>query len=367
MKMDITEAVLPQRGRLSSVKKAAAAKNRYTIDYRADRTYTGGMKNDHLCEPVVLHASRDYTALEAGQSVGEALAQIRARGAAQQIIYFYVVDGEGRLAGVVPTRRLLAAKLEERLADIMVSRVLAVPETATVLEACELFVLHKFLAFPVVDANRRLAGVINVNLFTNEVLDIGEKTRMDDVFQTIGFRIAEVQNASPFRAFRVRLPWLGATLTSGLCCALLAGLYEMTLAASLALAFFLTLVLGLGESVAAQSVTVTVQTLHSRKVSARWLAGALRKEALTALLLGLVCGSVVALVAWVWRDCGVVALVIGGSVTLSMAAACLIGVAVPATLHHFKLDPRIASGPVSLGMADFFTLLVYFNLAAWIL
>ncbi|MFC1465729.1 MAG: magnesium transporter [Candidatus Brachytrichaceae bacterium NZ_4S206] len=325
------------------------------------------MKVDHLQEPILLHASRDYTALDAGLTVGEALAQIRERGVAQQIVYFYVVDAEQRLVGVVPTRRLLTAQLNERLADIMVTRVLAVPANATVLEACELFLLHKFLAFPVVDAERRLVGVVNVQLFTSEVFDLGEKARMDDVFQTIGFRVAEIQNASPVRAFRIRLPWLGATLAGGLSCAVLAGFYEMTLAASLTLAFFLTLVLGLGESVAAQSVTVTVQTLHGRPVTAGWLRSALRKELLTALLLGLACGAVVALVAWFWRQNAPVAGVIGGSITLSMTAACLVGVAVPATLHHFKLDPRIASGPVSLALADIFTLLVYFNLAAWLL
>jgi len=325
------------------------------------------VKVDHFQEPIARYASQDYTALEAGLTVGEALAQIRERGVAQQIVYFYVVDGERRLAGVVPTRRLLTAQLTERLVDIMVARVLTVPATATVLEACELFLLHKFLAFPVVDEERRLVGVVNVQMFTQEVLDLGERAWMDDVFQTIGFRVAELKNASPVRAFRIRFPWLGATLAGGLCCAVLAGFYELTLAASLTLAFFLTLVLGLGESVAAQSVTVTVQTLHGRAVTPGWLLGALRKELLTALLLGLACGVVVAVVAWLWRQHAVVAGVIGASITLSMTTACLIGVAVPATLHHFKLDPRIASGPVSLALADIFTLLVYFNLAAWLL
>ena len=36
----------------------------------------------------------------------------------------------------------------------------AIPATATVLEACEFFVLYKFFAFPVVDAERRVVGVV---------------------------------------------------------------------------------------------------------------------------------------------------------------------------------------------------------------
>lgn len=325
------------------------------------------MQTAHLSEPIQKYASTDFTALDEGLSVGEALAHIRERGVAQQIVYFYVLDSNQRLVGVVPTRRLLTAKLEERVKDIMVRRVLTVPATATVLDACELFLLHKFLAFPVVDGDGRMVGVANVSLFTHEVFDLSEKERMDDVFQSIGFRVAEIQNASPVKAFSLRFPWLVATLAGGLCCALLAGFYETTLAASITLAFFLTLVLGLGESVAAQSVTVTVQTMHGRTPDRWWLLGALRKEFATALMIGLACGVIVGLVAWLWRGSGWVALVIGASISLSIVAACLIGVTVPAVLHRFQLDPRIASGPVSLALADIFTLLVYFNLAAWVL
>ncbi|MCR1827894.1 hypothetical protein [Ectopseudomonas oleovorans] len=59
------------------------------------------------------------------------------------------------------------------------------------------------------------------------------------------------------------MPWLLATIASGTLCALLASLYELTLAKSIVLAFFLTLVLGLGESVSMQSMSVTIQALRS--------------------------------------------------------------------------------------------------------
>ena len=319
-----------------------------------------------LNQPIKAFASADFTALAQNLSVGGALAQIRERGVAQHV-YFYVVDAEQRLIGVLPTWHLLTAPLDARLTDIMISRVVTIPDTATVLEACEMFVLHKFLAFPVVNSDRRLAGVVNVNLFTEQVFDISEKERMDDVFQTIGFHVAEVQSASPVRAFRLRFPWLVATLTAGIGCALMAALYETTLLSSIVLAFFLTLVLGLGEGVSAQSVTVTVQALRGRRPDRAWFARAMRREFVTALMLGSTCGCIVGLVTWLWRGDGAAALVIGGSITLSMLAACLIGLTVPTLLHRFKLDPRIAAGPVSLALADVFTLLVYFNLATFIL
>ena len=59
--------------------------------------------------------------------------------------------------------------------------------------------------------------------------------------------------------------------------------------------------------------------------------------------------------------------VIGGSVTMAMVVACLIGLTVPAVLHRWKLDPKIAAGPVSLAIADVCTLLIYLNVAVLVL
>ena len=118
---------------------------------------------------VVEHARKDFPLLDANMTVGNALERIRREGVGERVIYFYVVDEHERLAGVVPTRRLLTASLETPLSEIMVRRVVAIPAAATVLDACEFFVLYKFLAFPVVDEKRRVIGVIDANLFAEEI------------------------------------------------------------------------------------------------------------------------------------------------------------------------------------------------------
>ena len=62
-------------------------------------------------------------------------------------------------------------------------------------------------------------------------------------------------------------------------------------------------------------------------------------------------------------DRGGPAVVIGASVTFCLLTACVAGLSVPALLHALKLDPKIAAGPITLALADVFTLLFYFNLA----
>ena len=327
--------------------------------------------------PVVEHARKDFPLLHAEMTVGQALERIRREGVGERVIYFYAVDEEQRLVGVVPTRRLLTAPLETALREVMVRRVVAVPAKATVLDACEFFVLYKFLAFPVVDEQRRIVGVIDANLFAEEVLEAGDTQDRSgsrevvpigpEFFEALGFHLEQIRGASAWRAFRFRFPWLLVTVTGGTLSAILAGFFETTLAGTLIIAFFLTMVLGLNESVSMQSMSVTIHALRSVNVTWNWLAAAFRRELATAVLLGVSCGFVVCVIAWVWRDDLPAAIVIGGSIALSLVTACAFGLAVPSLLHRFNLDPKIAAGPVTLALADFIALVIYFTSASLVL
>src|SRR5256885_16888259 len=93
---------------------------------------------------VVEHARKDFPLLDADSTVAEALERIRREGIGERVIYFFAVDADQRLVGVLPTRRLLTAPLDIPLREIMVRRVVAIPASATVLDACEVFVLYKF-------------------------------------------------------------------------------------------------------------------------------------------------------------------------------------------------------------------------------
>jgi magnesium transporter len=322
---------------------------------------------------IVEHARKDFPLLDAEMNVAAALDRIRREGVGERVIYFFAIDSDKKLVGVLPTRRLLTAPLEKRLDEIMVRRVVAIPASATVLEACEFFVLYKFFAFPVVDEQRRVIGVVDVSLFAEEMLEAGEReehhapTPNEDVFEALGVRLAQIRGASPWRVFRYRFPWLLTTVAAGTACAFLAGAFEATLANSLVVAFFLTMVLGLNESVSMQSMTLTIQALHVQAPTRSWFLQNLRRESATALLIGLACGLIVAAIVWLWRGDVNGAFVVGTSIVVSLFMACVFGFSVPSVLHGLKLDPKIAAGPVTLAVTDFFALTFYFSLASLVL
>jgi len=299
-------------------------------------------------------------------SVEAALAIIREHGVGERLIYFYVVDATGKLAGVLPTRRLLTSRVEASLDEIMIRRVVALPQSATLLDACDIFVLHKFYALPIVDADRRIVGVVDANVVTDELLDVTEKPD-DTFFESLGFHLEQARGASPWKAFRVRFPWLLATIASGTCGAVLAGAYEQTLARALVLSFFLAMVLALAESVSIQTMTLTLQALRTVQPTWKWFLENARREIGTGVLIGAACGLSVFFIALIWRGQVTPAGVIGGTIAGGLVIACATGFSVPSILHALKLDPKIAAGPITLAIADLSTLLLYFSLAKAVL
>ena len=67
-----------------------------------------------LNDPVSRHLHQDFAQILVSQTVGEALDGLRRHPPQGRILYLYVVDDQGRLAGVVPTRRLLLQRRNRR-------------------------------------------------------------------------------------------------------------------------------------------------------------------------------------------------------------------------------------------------------------
>ena len=321
----------------------------------------------NLNDPVARHMRTDIARLHVKQTVGEALAAVRKSPPESRIIYFYVVDDENRLEGVVPTRRLLLNAPEKQLGEIMVRNVIAIPCTATVMEACEFFTFHRLLAFPVVDGERRIQGVVDVELYTDELNDIDRREDHDQLFQLIGVHLTGAQQASPAIAFRSRFPWLLTNIAGGILAAFLSAAFEAELQKAVALALFIPVVLALAESVSIQSVSLALQVLRGKQPTAQEILKKLRAEVVTGLFLGAASAAAVAAVALVWLGQAKVVACLFGGIGGGVTCAAVIGVAMPNLLRMLKREPQVAAGPIALAMTDMLTLLIYFTLARWLL
>jgi magnesium transporter len=319
-----------------------------------------------LADPVTRHMRTDPTRLSAGQSIRDALAGVRQHPTFGRVVYFYVVADDGRLLGVVPTRRLLLADPDRSVADVMVTTVVAVPDTATVLEACEFFTLHKLLAFPVVDGEGKLIGLVDVDLYTEELADIERRRETDDLFQLVGVHMTQAEQRDVRLVVRRRFGWLSCSVAGGMLAAVLADVYQ-DVATLILVTPFIALVTGLAESVSMQSVTVALLALHGRRPTWGALARTAGREAVVGVLLGVLVGLVVGLVALAWKGSWRAGLSLSLGIAGGVAASAVLGLALPFVLRLLRRDPQLAAGPIALAASDMVTLYLYFNLGRWLL
>ena len=321
---------------------------------------------DILHDPVSKHMKSAGPLLRVGQTVGQALDCIRTSSDVGRIVYFYVTDEAGALQGVVAARKLLLSAFDVGITTIMSTHVVTIPATASVLEACEFFVRHRFLAYPVVDAERRIVGLVDVDLYTDEIKEIDRRQDSEDLFQLIGMHLSEAEQSNSRKSFLGRFPWLLCNVGGGLISAWIADAFQdvSTLAV---VAPFIALVTALAESVSIQSVSLAIQALHSQPMSWQVFAAKARRELLAGALLGGACGLTVALVAWLWKGDVIVAASLLLGIFGGVVGSAIIGLSMPFLLRLFRRDPQLASGPIALALSDVVTLLCYFNLGRWLL
>lgn len=299
------------------------------------------------------------TLLKEEWTVTQALESLRGREIKGKIVYFYIVDNEQRLLGVVPTRRLLLAKADAVLASIMSQPVICIKDSMTLGETMHAFSHHQFLALPVVDSHNKILGMIDIAVYAEEHRDVTRTRVQNDLFQLIGMSAEGTRRITPWRAFRIRMPWLLCNIFSGILCAIIAAAFNHLLSRIILIAMFIPLVLTVSESIAMQSMSLTLQYLHRSEIPWRLFWGRAAREGQTSLLLGLASGLIVAGVVTFWGAGFPTMMVLAISVAASMIACAAVGVAIPASLHVLHLDPKVAAGPVGLMLADVITTAVY--------
>lgn len=319
-----------------------------------------------LTDPVQQHMRTDPTRISSHLTVSQAIQDIRNHEIGGRVVYFYVVDAENKLLGVIPTRKLLRAAPDSPITDVMIAPVISVPSRATVLDACEFFTLHRLLAFPVVDAENKLVGLVDVDLYTEELQDLESRQEGEDLFQLVGVHLTEAEQRKTLLAARRRFPWLLCNVFGGMIAALIADAYA-DVSTLVLVAPFIALVTGMAEGVTIQSVSLSLQAMHGRRPDWNILSQKVGRELIVGILLGVVCGLIVGGVALAWKRSLMAGLSLFVGISGGVMAAAGIGAALPYLLRLLRRDPRLASGPLALALSDLVILLLYFNIARTLL
>ena len=280
-------------------------------------------------------------------TVEEALAQLRER-RPRSLYSLKIVDGGGRLEGVVEFRDLVVAEPGQRLSSISTpvrATVNALDPRQDVVARLEEFNLEEV---PVVDIEGRLLGVIRHAALMDALRDVATT----DIQTMVGVSKDERALSSSWFAVRKRMPWLQINLLTAFLAASVVGVFEDTIAKVTALAVLLPVVAGQSGNAGAQALAVTMRGLALREIRVGHWMRVTRKEVSAGFWNGLSIAATCALGVYLWSGSIGLVLVIALSMVLSMVAAGMAGALVPITLARLGQDPAVASSIVLTTVTD---------------
>ncbi|HOO77127.1 MAG TPA: magnesium transporter [bacterium] len=310
--------------------------------------------------------SPDVVPFDREMTVDQAVARMREHESQGEIFHCYVVDGSGKLLGVVPMRKLLTASGSTRLGEMIRPFVVSVRTDMDQEEVARVATRHVIYALPVVDEEGKLVGSITLD----KVLRVIQEEATEDMYKMAGTDQKEIVSESVFRIARIRAPWLFASWMGGLGASLIIGVFEESIARVAALAAFLPIVLGMGGNIGTQSATVVVRGLAMGYIDVNALGRTVFREMRIGVILGMTYGVLLGVFATVlhYRAYGInLGFTVGTAIFCSMCLAATMGTFIPMLLRRLNVDPAIATGPFVTTSIDILGIVAYFTVASLIL
>lgn len=348
---------------LEELPEAARLETERLLEYEADTA--GGLM------------TTEFVSVAESATVEEALAAVRgiARAGRREVMgTLYTVDERGTLTGVLSLRELLAAPEGARVSEVIWSEVVTVEATADREEVAQLTSNYDLVAVPVVDAERRLLGVVTVD----DVIDAIQEEQTEDVQKFGGLTALEdpYLQSSVGDLLKKRLPWLLVLFVGQMFTAAAMGFFEGALDAAVVLALFIPLVISSGGNSGSQATSLIIRALALQEIGTRDWFRVLRRELVLGLALGLVLGLVGLLRVMIWEWSGLyefgahyelLALTVGTTVVGVVLFGTLTGAMLPFLLKRLGFDPASASAPLVATLVDVTGVVLYFTVALLLL
>jgi magnesium transporter len=276
--------------------------------------------------------------------------------------YVFTTDRHGRLVGVLDLKELLLSRPGVPVSAIMDRDVVSVRPDADQERVANLARKYDLMAVPVVDQQGKLVGRITID----DLVDVMTEEASEDISRMAGTDPEELGQHSVLAVSKLRLPWLITGLGGGIAAAVALSHFETSLQNVIALAFFVPVITAMAGNAAMQSSAIMVRGLATGELTTRDAWPSTRRELGVATLNGLVCGTLSAVIAGIWRGTGL-GLVVGSAMLTVVLMATVIGSTVPLALKRLGVDPALATGPFVTTTNDILGILVYLVLATQLL
>lgn len=318
---------------------------------RYDETSAGGLM------------TTEFVRLVPGLTAREALSAVHsaARQERETVYACFVVDEQDRLEGVLGLRSILAAEPDAPLDEVMDRDIISVSPTMDQEEVAKIIARYDLLAVPVLGPRRRILGIITVD----DVLDVLVEEGTEDLHKMGAVApMEEPYLRTPFwEMVWKRGLWLLVLFVGQMFTGTALQHYHASIASSLALVYFIPMIISSGGNSGSQSSTLVIRGMAVGEIRPAQVLPVLKRELLTGLALGSVLAVFGFTRSLLWGTsnpmAGVVALTLLAVVTLG----AVIGAGMPILLSALRIDPAITSSPLIASLLDVIGLVVYFEIA----
>ncbi len=313
----------------------------------------------------------EYVSLRPEMTVEEAILRIRRQGIDKETIYTCYVTGRDRtLMGLITVKDLLLAEDDETpVSEIMLTNLISVTTHTDQEEVARMLSKYNFLALPVVDGEGRMVGIVTFD----DAMDIMEDEATEDIEIMSGMLPSEKTylKSSVFELFKNRIPWLMLLMVSATFTGMIITAFEDALAAQVALTAFIPMLMGTGGNSGAQSSVMVIRSLSLGELEFRDIGRVMWKELRTSILCGIALAAVCFAKIWFVDRMLLgnydITLRINTVVCLALAVtvviAKVVGGLLPLAAKAVKLDPAVMASPFITTIVDAVSLLIYFLFA----
>jgi magnesium transporter len=267
----------------------------------------------------------------------------------------FVVDDGRHLVGVLPLRKLILARPDDPIEQLMDRRVISARVDLDQEQVAQLFKRYDLLSLPVVDHQGTLLGRITID----DAVDVLEEEATEDIYKLSGLGGEDAVFDSPWRSIQRRLPWLALNLLTTTLGASVIALFEGTIQTVAIAAAFMTMVAAQGGNAGIQTLTVIVRGLALGEVGLGHVKRVLYKELLVALGNGLALASAAGVVAYMWKGEIVIGIVLSLALVANLTIAAFVGTMIPFTMRWLEIDPAVASSVFVTACTDIFGYLTF--------
>ena len=306
----------------------------------------------------------EFMELKPDMTVQAALAAIRESGIDKATINnCYVTTPDHRLLGVVSLRALVLEKNPEKpVSQLMEDSVISAQTTEDQENISRLFEKYGFLALPVVDGEGRLVGIVTVD----DAIGVLRSETSEDmaIMNAVGPSEKPYFRQSMWDLYKSRAPWLLFLMISATFSSMVIRSYESALAAVAVLTAYIPMLTDAGGNAGSQSTSTIICGMAVGDIAPKDLPRILWRECRAALLCGgtlAVCNF--AKLMLLDRVGFGVSLVVCLTLVCTVLLSQLIGGILPVIAKKLKLDPAVMASPLITTIVDTTTLLIYFNIA----